>query len=144
MKRYFKLLSFESRFLFICLSLWILIMIFEVAKYNVDTHSFKDAFNNCHLTSKETSLNGYSIKRINWENKPSWYKKDVIEDCEALSYDGRSYTNDVIYFFALENLQSTVGIQFSFLLTIGLLPFAWKFLINRIADIANAIRGKKK
>jgi hypothetical protein len=40
----------------------------------------------------------------------------------------------------INNAHTPIGLLF----LLGLSPFAWKFLLNRVADVANAIRGNKK
>jgi len=40
----------------------------------------------------------------------------------------------------INDVLTPIGILFF----IGVLPFAWKFFLNRLADISNAIRGNKK
>jgi len=44
----------------------------------------------------------------------------------------------------ISRAKSNSSLWFVILIGIGFIPLAWKFLLNRLADVANAIRGKKK
>lgn len=65
--------------------------------------------------------------------------------CTATNYyPDSSRTYEQLKGGLLENMLNNALTPIGLLFFIGLLPFAWKFLLNRVADIANAIRGNKK
>lgn len=60
-----------------------------------------------------------------------------------------SYTENFEFYDGLKgdyisSAKSNSSLWFVILIGIGLIPLAWKFLLNRLADVANAIRGNKK
>ena len=64
--------------------------------------------------------------------------------CTANYYPYSSRTYDQLKSGLLEDMLNNALTPIGLLFFLGLLPFAWKFLLNRVADVANAIRGTKK
>lgn len=65
--------------------------------------------------------------------------------CTATNYySDSSRTYEQLKGGLLEDMLNNALTPIGLLFFIGLLPFAWKFLLNRVADVANAIRGTKK
>ena len=65
--------------------------------------------------------------------------------CTASNYyQDSSSTYEQLKSGLLEDMLNNALTPIGLLFFLGLLPFAWRFLLNRVADVANAIRGNKK
>jgi len=166
MKRYLKLMPFEYNFLIGAFSLGLLITVLIFLNYFVEANTLKNAFKNCHDKNIETNIYFYTIERIS-SKKKTWSATDELlkpelhlgpslpsgladelpkfKECHARN----NYTEAEDSYEGIErdyilSAKSNSSLWFVILIGVGLIPLAWKFLLNRLADVANAIRGKKK